>query len=309
MPLAITGPVDVDGAYESRGVARCSPRCMLSCPSIAPERHHRGACAPERPGCRREIRHWQWTGLCRGSGRHGVRGRRTFRRACAWRRHGGVADATGRGVGKSGEGARARWHGGRRVVGSCRLQAAPPLLLTLVPPPRYPLVQYHGVFAPHAKRRRAVVPRRQRTPYAGLVGTGAALAEKEGRTPALEKGGAGQKAKERGLETSEVRSEGGTPAPRPSSPVHGPFDAATEDQAGQGRLTRLLSRRRGRVPACHDGTPERATGRRLAGFVPGWRPLTPQGFAARRGPTGAMERKNLPELRKGLRDWQGLRSP
>ena len=88
-------------------------------------------------------------------------------------------------------------------------------LSALVPPPRYPLVRYHGVFAPHAKLRSAVVPRPQRTPCTGDLGTGAALAEKDGRTPALEKGGVGQKAKERGPEASEVRSEGETPVPRP----------------------------------------------------------------------------------------------
>jgi len=31
-------------------------------------------------------------------------------------------------------------------------------LSALVPPPRYPLVRYHGVLAPHAKRRSVVVP-------------------------------------------------------------------------------------------------------------------------------------------------------
>ena len=31
-------------------------------------------------------------------------------------------------------------------------------LAALVPPPRYPLVRYHGVLAPHAKRRSVVVP-------------------------------------------------------------------------------------------------------------------------------------------------------
>ena len=33
-------------------------------------------------------------------------------------------------------------------------------LAALVPPPRYPLARYHGVLAPHSKRRAAVVPRR-----------------------------------------------------------------------------------------------------------------------------------------------------
>jgi hypothetical protein len=32
-------------------------------------------------------------------------------------------------------------------------------LAALVPPPRYPLLRYHGVLAPHAKRRRVVVPK------------------------------------------------------------------------------------------------------------------------------------------------------
>lgn len=32
-------------------------------------------------------------------------------------------------------------------------------LATLVPPPGYPIVIYHGVLAPHAKRLRAVVPK------------------------------------------------------------------------------------------------------------------------------------------------------
>jgi hypothetical protein len=32
-------------------------------------------------------------------------------------------------------------------------------LAALVPPPRYPLVRYHGVLAPHAKRRSVVVPK------------------------------------------------------------------------------------------------------------------------------------------------------
>ncbi len=36
-------------------------------------------------------------------------------------------------------------------------------LAALVPPPRYPLVRYHGVLAPHSKRRSAVVPRRPST--------------------------------------------------------------------------------------------------------------------------------------------------
>jgi Putative transposase len=71
-------------------------------------------------------------------------------------------------------------------------------LSALVPPPRYPLVRYHGVFAPHAKRRIAVVPRPERTRCTGDLGKGAALAGSEGRAPALEKGGAVQKAKERG---------------------------------------------------------------------------------------------------------------
>jgi hypothetical protein len=32
-------------------------------------------------------------------------------------------------------------------------------LAALVPPPRYPLVRYHGVLAPHSKWRGAVVPK------------------------------------------------------------------------------------------------------------------------------------------------------
>jgi hypothetical protein len=36
-------------------------------------------------------------------------------------------------------------------------------LAALVPPPRYPLVRYHGVLAPHSKRRASVVPRRPST--------------------------------------------------------------------------------------------------------------------------------------------------
>ena len=32
-------------------------------------------------------------------------------------------------------------------------------LAALVPPPRYPLVRYHGVLAPHAAWRREIVPR------------------------------------------------------------------------------------------------------------------------------------------------------
>ncbi|XYI04266.1 transposase [Sorangium sp. So ce1128] len=88
-------------------------------------------------------------------------------------------------------------------------------LSTLIPPPRYPLVRYHGVFAPHAKRRSAVVPRPERTRCTSDLGTGEAFAEKAGRTPALEQGGAGQKAKERGPQTSEARSAGGTSVQRP----------------------------------------------------------------------------------------------
>ncbi|MBN9166142.1 MAG: transposase [Myxococcales bacterium] len=34
-------------------------------------------------------------------------------------------------------------------------------LAALVPPPRYPLVRYHGVLAPHAAWRREIVPRRR----------------------------------------------------------------------------------------------------------------------------------------------------
>jgi hypothetical protein len=43
-----------------------------------------------------------------------------------------------------------------RVMTSVELLAR---LAALVPPPRYPLVRYHGVLAPHSKWREAVVPR------------------------------------------------------------------------------------------------------------------------------------------------------
>ncbi len=40
-------------------------------------------------------------------------------------------------------------------------------IAALIPPPRYPLVRYHGILAPHAKLRAAVVPR---VPAAGARG-------------------------------------------------------------------------------------------------------------------------------------------
>jgi len=41
-------------------------------------------------------------------------------------------------------------------------------LAALVPPPRYPLVRYHGVLAPHAAWRREIVPRPPSTPQIAL---------------------------------------------------------------------------------------------------------------------------------------------
>ncbi|HTN83733.1 MAG TPA: transposase [Sorangium sp.] len=67
----------------------------------------------------------------------------TFCRASAWR-------FAGESAGKRST---------RRLMTPVELLAR---LSTLVPPPRYPLVRYHGLFAPSAKRRSAVVRRPDR---------------------------------------------------------------------------------------------------------------------------------------------------
>ena len=63
--------------------------------------------------------------------------------AGSWRRHAYRVKYAGRG-------------GTHRVMTPIELLAR---LAALVPPPRYPLVRYHGVLAPHAKWRSAVVPK------------------------------------------------------------------------------------------------------------------------------------------------------
>jgi 2-polyprenyl-6-methoxyphenol hydroxylase-like FAD-dependent oxidoreductase len=49
-----------------------------------------------------------------------------------------------------------RFHSTHRVMTPIEFLAR---LATLLAPPNYPLVRYHGVLAPHAKRLRAVVPK------------------------------------------------------------------------------------------------------------------------------------------------------
>jgi hypothetical protein len=58
-------------------------------------------------------------------------------------------------------------------------------LAALVPPPRYPLVIYHGVLAPHSKWRSAVVPRPPGVVHAhDLPASGSGTVKRDAATPA-----------------------------------------------------------------------------------------------------------------------------
>jgi hypothetical protein len=58
-------------------------------------------------------------------------------------------------------------------------------LAALVPPPRYPLLRYHGVLAPHAKRRGVVVPKAPRRACEGEHAARASSAGRGDKKPAI----------------------------------------------------------------------------------------------------------------------------
>jgi hypothetical protein len=78
-------------------------------------------------------------------------------------------------------------------------------LAALVPPPRYPLVRYHGVLAPHAKRRSVVVPKAPQRACEGEHAAGAGSVGNGDKNPAAARAAEGQITKRREIGTQETK--------------------------------------------------------------------------------------------------------
>lgn len=114
-------------------------------------------------------------------------------------------------------------------------------LAALVPPPRYPLVRYHGVLAPRAPWRREIVPRARAVPACGALKD----------TPREARGGNGvprpsPSSRQAGLRSTKGRGTGARLETEPSTPR-----AAHEDS----QRAMAAPDSRGAAPVATSGTP------------------------------------------------------
>jgi hypothetical protein len=86
-------------------------------------------------------------------------------------------------------------------------------LAALVPPPRYPLLRYHGVLAPHAKRRGVVVPKAPRRACEGEHAARASSAGRGDKKPAIAGAPEGHVPKELERGTQKTKRQGATEKP------------------------------------------------------------------------------------------------